>query len=545
MNTVYTNKTWNFQSLETFRTTFPIIGKLVYAVLASCMFSMTASAETYTVTQITDDGTGTTIGSLSWAITQANASTMVDDTIAFNLVSGDTVTLSNAQPTITDSVSIDGINAATGGDVTIQVEIPGVSASRVFDINATDETVSINNLVLKGGDLGPVVDNGGAVNLSAGNLTISYCVLQGAQAYLGGAMAVNGGTATLVGCTLNFNSSTTYGGALYVASGATAVLTDCMVDGNSASSAGGGIYNNGTMIVSGCTIYDNTATGGTGGGMYGSSGSSTYVINSTFSGNATSSGGGYYGVGVLCNVTLSGNTATSMGGGVCADNGLYMLNCISINNTATFSGNDVECGEGTLYAYYCWYNGVSGSPQTQANAPNVTTAYTSGDLGVLGDNGGLTYTMALSDAAPAAGTGAFAYYNETDGFYFVDNAATSHKLTDWATSPTVDDADKITTDQRGVTRATPSSMGAYNEAEPTPLTLVFDTTMSTGTTVGIPMSYSVNVTVDWGDGSNDTYSVAGVQTHTYTVEGCYTAKVSGTLARLGYMVRPLIPAPTN
>ena len=381
MSNAQTNGMKSFQSLETFHTNFPIIGKLVCAVLVSCMLGMTASATTYTVTETTDDGAGTTSGSLSWAITQANASTAVDDTIAFNLVSGDTVTFSNTLPTITDSVTIDGQNLATGDDVTVQVETPGVSASRIFDVNASGESVTMNNLVLKGGDLGPVVDNGGAVCLTAGTLTMEYCVLQGSKAYLGGGMAVNGGTATLTGCTLTLNESTGYGGGLYVASGATVVLTDCMINGNSSGSAGGGVCNLGTMIVNSSALFDNTASGATGGGMYSGVGSASYVVNSTFSGNATSSGGGFCGIGVLCNVTLSGNSATSMGGGVCADSGLYMLNCICINNTATASGNDVECSEGTLYAYYCWYNGVSGSVHTQANAPNVTTAYAGGRFG--------------------------------------------------------------------------------------------------------------------------------------------------------------------
>ena len=41
---------------------------------------------------------------------------------------------------------------------------------------------------------------------------------------------------------------------------------------------------------------------------------------------------------------------------------------------------------------------------------------------------------------------------------------TWHKLAGWDTAPTNNDADKITTDQRGVTRASPATIGALQDA---------------------------------------------------------------------------------
>jgi surface protein len=73
-------------------------------------------------------------------------------------------------------------------------------------------------------------------------------------------------------------------------------------------------------------------------------------------------------------------------------------------------------------------------------------------------------------------------------------------------------------------------------APPEPMVLVFDTTLETGTTVTIPLNGTVNVVVDWGDGTSDTYTTAGNFTHTYASEGEYTVEISGSLTAFGGFV---------
>ncbi len=70
----------------------------------------------------------------------------------------------------------------------------------------------------------------------------------------------------------------------------------------------------------------------------------------------------------------------------------------------------------------------------------------------------------------------------------------------------------------------------------TPLTLVYNTTLSDGTGIDLPLGTAgtVNVTVDWGDGLSDTYTATGIKTHTYASEGIYTVKVYGSLDHFGY-----------
>ncbi|MDD2550764.1 MAG: hypothetical protein PHD00_11785 [Bacteroidales bacterium] len=65
------------------------------------------------------------------------------------------------------------------------------------------------------------------------------------------------------------------------------------------------------------------------------------------------------------------------------------------------------------------------------------------------------------------------------------------------------------------------------------MVLQFDTNLSDGTTVTLPLYGPVNVTVDWGDGSSNTYTTAGNKNHTYATEGVYTVEISGSLTQFG------------
>jgi surface protein len=65
------------------------------------------------------------------------------------------------------------------------------------------------------------------------------------------------------------------------------------------------------------------------------------------------------------------------------------------------------------------------------------------------------------------------------------------------------------------------------------LVLVFDTTLASGTTVTVPLAGTVDVVVDWGDGTSDAYTTAGNKTHTYASEGEYEVRISGLLTAFG------------
>jgi len=76
-------------------------------------------------------------------------------------------------------------------------------------------------------------------------------------------------------------------------------------------------------------------------------------------------------------------------------------------------------------------------------------------------------------------------------------------------------------------------MGAAGRKEPEPMVLVFDTTLADGTTVTVPLAGTVDVVIDWGDGSSEAFTTSGNKTHTYAEEGEYTVEISGSLTGFG------------
>ncbi|NLB63924.1 MAG: BspA family leucine-rich repeat surface protein [Fibrobacter sp.] len=67
----------------------------------------------------------------------------------------------------------------------------------------------------------------------------------------------------------------------------------------------------------------------------------------------------------------------------------------------------------------------------------------------------------------------------------------------------------------------------------TPMKLLYNTELSPGTTIELSLFGNVEVSVDWGDGTTDTYSEAGLHSHTYAQEGEYTVAISGNLSQYG------------
>jgi hypothetical protein len=133
--------------------------------------------------------------------------------------------------------------------------------------------------------------------------------------------------------------------------------------GGTLPSDGGGILNNGSMLtLSGCTVSQNSAGFGLGGGIYNSNRTSTLTVSGCMlSGNSAYDGGGVYnGVGAtatIVNSTLgsagrvSGNIATGGdfeegdGGGVYNFEGTVTL------SGCTLSGNSAGLDGGAVYTY--------------------------------------------------------------------------------------------------------------------------------------------------------------------------------------------------
>ena len=317
------------------------------------------------------DGTNCT---LREAINTANA-TAGFDTIAFSLPPNANITLAGSQlPTIIDYLAIDG-SASPG------ITIRGANITRTFTI-------------------------GNGTNVTMTNITIGD-----GWAVSGGAIYNDGGTLNINNCTIENNVSDDVflnkgGGGIYNQGELT--INNCTITGNLAGFAGGGLYNfTGTVNISNSSFIGNAtdwiftlAEYTLGGAIYNDAGTVT-IVNSTFSGNycrafrGTCDGGGIANKGALYiyNNTFSGNSAASYpgpgGGGIRSWGNLNLSNTIIANsgggdcigNINTSINNLIEDGNCNPF--------ITGDPLLEP----------------LQDNGGPTWTYALTAPSPAVDAG--------------------------------------------------------------------------------------------------------------------------------------------
>jgi M6 family metalloprotease-like protein len=143
-------------------------------------------------------------------------------------------------------------------------------------------------------------DDGGAVlNRSNSHPIFIRCIFDSNTGNVtdlnggGGAISNNSGSSTIRGCTFTNNSTGTVsnGGAIYN-SGGNLVLVDSTFASNSASE-GGAIYATATTItIHGCSLHDNAASPGAGGGLMATANSGVSATQSDFIGNASAVHGG-------------------------------------------------------------------------------------------------------------------------------------------------------------------------------------------------------------------------------------------------------------
>lgn len=408
-----------------------------------------AFANTYTVTNLNDSGTG----SLRAAIASATSSNN-DDTINFTSGLTGTITLASSTLAITTSLAITGPGASS-------LAISGGNSFEVFSIGG-GITVNISGLTIQNGSSGST--NGGGIS-NSGTLTVSNCVLSGNSTGSGnGAGLYNTGTLNVTNCSIYGNSTAQGvggGGGIYNAG--TLTLTNSNVSGNSSSGFGGGISSSGTLTLTNSTVWGNSS-GGDGAGIF--NGGTLTLIGSTVSGNILSSlsgggGGGIFNAGTLTvtNSTISGNTAVqpyASGAGIYNNGGAMTITNSTISgnvaNVAGYGGGIYNAGyspTSTVTSSTLWANIAgsgfggnvfNGGPNAMifknsivafsfgsgGNCAGVTTsqgynlsddttcgftqttditgtAIPLGTASILQNNGGPTRTIALFSSSPAVG----------------------------------------------------------------------------------------------------------------------------------------------
>ena len=283
--------------------------------------------------------------------------------LLFSLLPGSTITGDlSSLPLITDTLVIDG---STAVDLTVYLY--------QFQIGS-GTAVTMTSLTITGG--GNHEFGGGIYN--NGDLTLIDSTLVKNVVYgKGGGIYNAGGTVTIIGTTISESHGHMAGGGIYNAGG-TIYISDSTIDGSSVFwEDGGGIYNDGGDV---------------------------YINNSTISGNRCGgyhwycNGGGIYNLGGSVHInssTISDNWAGGDGGVPPYGGGIYggevnMVNTIIANND---SGDCVPFSLPT-------------SINNLVEDGSCNAAF-SGDpvLGPLQDNGGSTWTHALSSISPAVDRG--------------------------------------------------------------------------------------------------------------------------------------------
>lgn len=232
----------------------------------------------------------------------------------------------------------------TGGNATTAP--PEDRGGGVYVNNSTSvtfmNTVFLGNTALAGGGLysnggnvtlvdcrfqGNDASNGGGIYANQSAFSVTRCTFDQNDATVdqGGAMRIQGGSATIIDSTFSDNTSVNWGGALTIriaTAGVTitrSTFTDNLSSDGGNNGRGGAIFSgdSSVTVVDNSIFIDNTARK-FGGALYG--GFPMAVLNCTFTGSSSASGN---------NSVLAGNIATTM------------TNCISWGNAGTSQINSL------------------------------------------------------------------------------------------------------------------------------------------------------------------------------------------------------------
>ena len=418
----------------------------LFIILTVFMLSVgILSAATHVVTDNGNSGAGT----LRQAISDASSG----DEILFSFPNTSSTISISSELSINKNLTIDGSNLLGGGKY---ITIEQTGSYRVLNMSGN---VTLENLIISGADASS--NYGGGIFCNSSILTLDNITITSNKALSGaGIFMNNNSSATIRNSTITNNSieeNGTYDGAgIYASANCYLYIMNSLISGNSISSS---------QVTKGGGIYIDGADGNT---------STLRIENSTIASNSISGNDTEYGAGIyigdyvnasIVNATIYGNTAfaENAGAGIYTISDVNILNSVLVENKSNDNNDDddIFIESCTARLYKCWYENhtLSGSGSIITPLCN-TTAYTSCDLtgDALDYYGGYNNTLEVSSAgnnSSKAGTGTYAYYNETDGYYFKDASDDYRKISDNSTfTPSSEDPDedKIIRDQRGYYR---------------------------------------------------------------------------------------------
>lgn len=210
---------------------------------------------------------------------------------------------------------------------------------------------------------------GGGMNVESSHIELSDCTFSNNESNEGGGIDILGCTATLTRCTFNENTANR-GGGISIYYKCNVEIHDCILTGNTSYFGGGGInceYDS-SLELSNCTITDNYASGiygyGHGGGLHIKHCQCLAIAtNCIFSGNlADDFGGGlmiHDGSLTLSNCTFFENSAVNGSGMASEDASATVTNCILWNDMP--GEIYVESGDDPMVTFSCVKGGYTGT----------------------------------------------------------------------------------------------------------------------------------------------------------------------------------------
>jgi fibronectin-binding autotransporter adhesin len=322
----------------------------------------------YYLTHSNDD---MSVGSLRWAITEANANPGADTIDTIELQGSTSIphdinlTLNGtALPTITDDLAIIG-HTGSGFEIG-RLIVSGNDLSRVLAINS-GVTVSLSGLTITNGNAAS--GNGGAIH-NQGTLSLFNTTILESEAVSGGGI-YSTGALNITGSNISDNRANRGGGVFQT--GPTLNVTDSVLGGNHAGPANGVAQGGGIFVLGGTTTLErtvvqfNTAIGGNGtpglagfagegGGLY-MENTSVMLVDTTIRSNEARGGNGGAGatgstgtnappVPVGAEGGRGGDAGNGAAGGQGAGGGVYLVNAFATSLRSTISENLATGGAG-------------------------------------------------------------------------------------------------------------------------------------------------------------------------------------------------------
>lgn len=378
--------------------------------IAAAVFCGPAAAQTYTVTNLAESGSG----SLRAEVVAANGHSGADTVVFASGLSG-TIEFTSAGIVIEGSIDIEGPGP---GIVTVHQ----TAAHRVFEVEGIEgKPVTIAGLHLDGGTApssGAHAGFGGDIYSEAASLTLANDLITGGEASdeAGGVESYEG-SLTLRSTTVSGNHALGEAG-IFVGGGPFAwTIVDSTISGNVASGAEGGLVaqsEGAPGLLEGSTISGNTANSAAGAQLFESDGGQITVRDSTIAGNTAANGVGGLEIELLTGAkaviedsTIAGNSAgKGSGGGIgnIDEAGLSIVDSIVASNSAKAGGPDIFSLNAPIPGAFDLIGNSSGSRLTESVAGSDLLGADPA-LGPLADNGGPTQTMALNASSPAVNKG--------------------------------------------------------------------------------------------------------------------------------------------